>query len=277
MSDTALTCPVCPRHCSLKPGQTGFCRARKNTGSEIECINYGRITSAALDPIEKKPLYHFHPGSHILSVGSYGCNLICPFCQNHDISQAGAGLDPDTLTPRELLLLALDLKEKEDNIGAAFTYNEPLIGYEYVRDCSLLLKEHDLCSAVITNGNIEKEILSEILPLIDAFNIDLKGFTQKAYDLLGGDLETVKTFIAAAITSSHVEVTSLIVPTVNDSLAEMEEQARYLASLDPEIPLHITRYFPRWKFKEAPTDINLLHELAKTARKYLKNVHIGNV
>ncbi len=277
MSDTALTCPVCPRHCSLKPGQIGFCRARKNTGSRIECLNYGHITSAALDPIEKKPLYHFHPGSHILSVGSYGCNLICPFCQNHDISQAGAELEADTLSPDELLSLALELKEKEDNIGAAFTYNEPLIGYEYVKDCSVLLKKHGLCSAVITNGNIKKDILLDLLPYIDAFNIDLKGFNQKAYDLLGGDLETVKTFIETAHSSAHVEVTSLIVPTVNDSLSEMEEQARYLAALDPEIPLHITRYFPRWKFREAPTDIRLLYELEGIAKKYLKNVHIGNV
>ncbi len=278
MSEVPITCRVCPHHCKLTPGRTGLCRARKNTGDKIEGINYAFISSAALDPIEKKPLKHFHPGSLILSAGSFGCNLSCPFCQNYEISQASAHDTPgDLLSPEELVSWALDLKRLRGNIGAAFTYNEPLTGYEYVRDCSKLLKEQGLYSVVVTNGCFTDEVLSEVLPFIDAFNIDLKGFSQKAYDIMGGDLETVKSFIKKAASSSHVEITSLIVPGINDDPDEMTAQAKWISSIRPDIPLHITRYFPRWKFHEAPTDIQRLYELTERAGKYLKHVYIGNI
>ncbi len=278
MSEGSLTCRVCPHHCKLAPGRTGLCRARKNTGDKIEGLNYAFISSAALDPIEKKPLKHFHPGSLILSVGSLGCNLSCPFCQNYEISQASADDTPgDLLSPEELVSWALDLKRFRGNIGAAFTYNEPLTGYEYVRDCSKLLKEQGLYSVVVTNGCFTDEVLSEVLPYIDAFNIDLKGFGQKAYDIMGGDLKTVKSFIIKAASSSHVEITSLIVPGINDDPDEMTAQAEWISDIRPDIPLHITRYFPRWKFHEAPTDIQRLYDLKERAGKHLKHVYIGNI
>ena len=277
MSD-ALVCPACPRHCTLSGGMTGACFARRNTGGRIEGINYALITSIALDPIEKKPLFHFHPGTKILSVGSFGCNLKCPFCQNHDISQAGYGMtETEKLTPRDLLEIALRARYEDGNIGAAFTYNEPLTGFEYVKDCEVLLKENDLCTAVVTNGCFEDEILQEILPYTDAFNIDLKGFSQKAYDVYGGDFETVKRFIVSAAGTSHVEITSLIVPGINDSLSEMEEEAEWIASIDPEIPLHINRYFPRYRYSKAPTPVDLLLGMKDAAGKYLENVYVGNV
>lgn len=270
--------------CTLSPGQTGLCGARKNENGKILCANYGRISSLALDPIEKKPLKHFRPGSLILSVGSYGCNLRCPFCQNHEISMAREGKkeDADSLyvPPERLADLALEWKERDRaaNIGIAYTYNEPLVGWEYVRDTARLVKENGMANVLVTNGTAAPEILEELLPLMDAMNIDLKGFRADYYRMLGGDFNTVKSFIARAVASCHVELTTLIVPGENDSPEEMEEEARWIADLSPEIPLHITRFFPQYHFlNRKPTEIKKLRQLAEAAGKYLTNVHLGNV
>ena len=275
------TCQVCMHRCTLSPGQTGLCGARKNENGKIVCANYGRITSLALDPIEKKPLKHFRPGSLILSVGSYGCNLRCPFCQNHEISMAGEGdVHSPYVPPQRLADLALEWKERDGagNIGIAYTYNEPLVGWEYVRDTARLVKESGMANVLVTNGTAAPEILEELLPLIDAMNIDLKGFRADYYRKLGGDLNTVKTFIARAVTACHVELTTLIVPGENDSLEEMEAQARWIADLNPEIPLHITRFFPQYHMLDRkPTEIQSLRQLAETAGQYLTNVSLGNV
>ncbi len=273
------TCQVCMHRCTLSPGQTGLCGARKNENGKIVCANYGRITSLALDPIEKKPLKHFRPGSLILSVGSYGCNLRCPFCQNHEISMAGEGdVHSPYVPPQRLADLALEWKERAGNIGIAYTYNEPLVGWEYVRDTARLVKENGMANVLVTNGTAAPEILEELLPLIDAMSIDLKGFRAEYYRKLGGDLDTVKTFIARAVTACHVELTTLIVPGENDSLEEMEAQARWIADLNPEIPLHITRFFPQYHMLDRkPTEIQSLRQLAETAGQYLTNVSLGNV
>lgn len=274
-------CQVCMHHCALEPGQTGLCRARKNEGGEIVCVNYGRITSLALDPIEKKPLYDFHPGSKVLSVGSFGCNLRCPFCQNHEISMAdGRTFDTEHISPRQLADLALLWKEqkKAGNIGIAYTYNEPLVGWEFVRDTGRLVREYGMQNVLVTNGTASPEVLEELLPWIDAMNIDLKGFREEYYRKLGGDLETVKAFIARAVKSCHVELTTLIVPGENDSSKDMEGQAKWIADLSPAIPLHITRFFPRYHMRDREaTDVEQLYHLASTAGKYLEKVYVGNV
>lgn len=274
-------CQVCMHHCALEPGQTGLCRARKNEGGEIVCVNYGQITSLALDPIEKKPLYDFHPGSKVLSVGSFGCNLRCPFCQNHEISMAdGRELDPEYVLPRQLADLALVWKEQKNagNIGIAYTYNEPLVGWEFVRDTASLVREYGMRNVLVTNGTASQEILEELLPLIDAMNIDLKGFREEYYRKLGGDLETVKGFIARAQESCHVELTTLIVPGENDSLEDMEAQAKWIAGLRPTIPLHITRFFPRYHMRDKEaTDVEQLYRLAGIAERFLDKVYVGNV
>ena len=274
-------CQVCMHHCALEPGQTGLCRARKNMGGEIVCENYGRITSLALDPIEKKPLYDFHPGSMILSVGSYGCNLRCPFCQNHEISMAdGKGLDTGQVSPEQLADLALMWKaqKRAGNIGIAYTYNEPLVGWEFVRDTARLVREYGMLNVLVTNGTASQEVLEELLPLIDAMNIDLKGFHEAYYRKLGGDLETVKAFIARAQENCHVELTTLIVPGENDSPEDMEAQAKWIAGLRPTIPLHITRFFPRYRMRDREaTDVEQLYRLAGTAERYLEKVYVGNV
>ncbi|MBQ9035008.1 MAG: AmmeMemoRadiSam system radical SAM enzyme [Alphaproteobacteria bacterium] len=271
-------CPICPKQCKLQEGQTGFCHARACINGVIVPINYGKITSIALDPIEKKPLYHFFPKSHILSVGSFGCNLRCPFCQNYQISMANMQTAAyRTIAPYELVDLALKLAHQPlGNIGVAFTYNEPFISYEYVRDCAILLHQAGLKTVLVTNGHINLPPLQDLLPLIDAMNIDLKGFTQEYYDYVGGNLECVKQTIAAAYDKCHVEVTTLIVPTKNDRADDMEKQAKWLASLSAEIPLHISRYFPRYKSTIAMTPIEKMYELQMVAQKYLHNVHLGN-
>lgn len=270
-------CQVCMHHCSLGPGQTGFCLARKNENGAVICGNYGRVTTMALDPIEKKPLKMFRPGSRILSVGSYGCNLRCPFCQNYEISMADeAAAGALYISPKELAQKALEYKAA-GNIGVAFTYNEPLVGWEYVRDTAKLVREAGMVIVLVTNGSATLEVLEELLPFTDAMNIDLKGFRADYYRKLGGDLETVKAFIRHAAASCHVEITTLIVPEENDSLEEMEEEAQWIASLDGEIPLHVTRFFPRYHMENrGPTDIGRVYLLAETARKYLKNVFVGN-
>ena len=243
-------CHTCMHHCSLEPGQNGLCRARKNEHGKIICENYGRVTSLALDAIEKKPLKLFHPGSRILSVGSYGCNLRCAFCQNHEISMADAEAAENVYIPPEVLVdKALACKDA-GNIGVAFTYNEPLVGWEYIRDTGALVKRAGLKNVLVTNGTASTEILGEILPLTDAMNIDLKGFRESYYRELGGDLETVKEFILHAAAGCHVELTTLIVPCKNDEISEMEKEAEWIASVGAlvgkAIPLHVTRFFPRY-------------------------------
>ena len=274
-------CQVCMHHCALEPGQTGLCGVRKNQGGKIICENYGWITGLALDPIEKKPLRDFYPGSMVLSVGSYGCNLRCPFCQNHKISMTdGEGLEAEYASPGQLADLALAWKRqnKAGNIGVAYTYNEPLVGWEFVRDTARLVREYGMCNVLVTNGAASQEVLEELLPWIDAMNIDLKGFREDYYRKLGGDLETVKAFIARAAESCHVELTTLIVPGENDSLEDMETQAKWISGLSPAVPLHITRFFPQYRMSDREaTDVEQLYRLARTAGRYLEKVYVGNV
>lgn len=270
-------CRICPHHCKIEEGQLGLCKARTNRNGEIISDNYGMLTSVALDPIEKKPLYHFYSGSKILSVGSYGCNLNCPFCQNCDISMvSGTEIESEEVTTEELVRKAKQLVSR-GNIGIAYTYNEPLIGFEFVRDCAKAAKESGLVNVVVTNGYICKEPLLELLPYIDAFNIDLKGFREEFYHKLGGDLATVKQTIELAAKVCHVEVTTLIIPGENDSEEEMEELSGWLAGLRPDIPLHISRFFPRWKMQDrAATPVESVYHLAEVARRKLQSVHEGN-
>lgn len=271
-----MICALCPHHCDLREGQTGLCRARTNKDGVIFCNNYGRLTSLSLDPIEKKPLHRFHPGSLILSAGSYGCNLRCPFCQNCEISMADDTVRTVYVSPSDLVQRAEDLVP-QGNIGLAFTYNEPLVGYEYVRDCAKLAHERGLKTVLVTNGTICRQPLLDLLPLIDAMNIDLKSFTQSFYTIVGGLLETVKETISLSAAHCHVEVTTLIIPGENDSEEEMQALSRWLASVNPEIPLHITRFFPRYKMQDKPpTPVETLRRLYDIAAKNLRYVYMGN-
>ena len=284
MSDGKKACPVCPHRCILSEGRTCLCRARGMRNGEIVPLHYGIVSSIALDPIEKKPLARFYPGSFILSVGSFGCNLRCPFCQNHEISMSdGAEFTRgrESFLPPERLAEAADRLRGRGNIGVAFTYNEPLIGWEYVRDTAVLLREKGLKVVLVTNGCVNGEIADALLPLTDALNIDLKSFRAETYEkLLGGDLETVRRFIARAAERCHVELTTLIVPGMNDSEEEIRELSEWVASLPggEEIPLHLTRFFPRYHMTDRrPTERETVLRLVSVARERLRWVYPGNM
>ena len=270
-------CNYCHHHCLLQEGKTGFCRVRTLQEGKNICGNYGFITSLALDPIEKKPLNRFYPGTWILSMGSYGCNLRCPFCQNFSISQNGRdAFSPVVATPEQLVAKSAELKSR-NNIGIAFTYNEPLLSWEFIRDAGRMVHENGQKNVVVTNGNFSVEIAENLAGIVDAYNIDLKGFTSEWYRKLGGDLETVKAFITEAVKTAHVELTTLIVPGENDTPEEMESIARWIASLSPDIPLHVSKFFPRWNMVDRnETPVGRVYRLAEVARKYLQFVYTGN-
>ena len=282
-------CNVCFRHCEIGEGQLGFCGAKTCRDGLVISDNYGRVTALALDPIEKKPLRRFHPGAKILSVGSYGCNLRCPFCQNYGISWSEQAMESrkraDTLSPEDLVQTAVRCRDR-GNIGIAFTYNEPLIGYEYVRDTARLAHDVGLVNVLVTNGTAELAVLEEIGPYIDAMNIDLKGFTDRYYrDVLKGSRQAVMDFIRESARICHVELTTLIVPGENDTEEEMLALSSWIAGLENvfegkqgnEIPLHVTRFFPRYRMLDRDaTDVSLVWKLADTARKHLRYVYVGN-
>ena len=270
-------CELCFHHCELAEGQTGFCHARICRDGAVVPLNYGKLTSLALDPIEKKPLRRFRPGSLILSVGSFGCNLRCPFCQNHEISMAGDdAIQTIEVSPEQLVDKAAELFP-QGNIGVAYTYNEPLVGYEYVRDCAALVHDRGMVNVLVTNGIIAEKPWRELHPLLDAANIDLKGFTRSWYRRLGGDLDTVKRSITLAAERCHVEVTTLLVPGENDSVEEVRTLAEWLASVSPDIPLHLSRFFPRYQMQDRPpTPVERVYQLAEEARTWLTYVYTGN-
>lgn len=238
-------------------------------------LNAGQCTAAALDPIEKKPLYHFHPGSLILSLGSWGCNFHCSFCQNWTISQQPASWQP--MTPQQAADLAVQY-QSQGNIGLAYTYNEPIMSYEFVLETARLVKQAGLYNVMVTNGYIEEAPLDALLPYIDAWNIDIKAFSNTFYQkVCGGTLAPVLRTVRQASACSHVEVTTLIIPGYNDSLDDMEKEARWLAAVNPSIVLHLTRYFPQYKLSLPMTPRTSLEQLQKKARHYLSHVYIGNV
>ena len=279
-------CDVCFRKCKIEEGQTGFCGGRTCRDGQVVAANYGKLTSLALDPIEKKPLKTFHPGSMILSLGSYGCNLRCPFCQNSSISWSQKAFEfkdkADFYEPEEIVKIAQELRSR-GNIGLAFTYNEPLIGYEFVRDTAKLAKESGLQNVLVTNGTATQKVLKEISPYIDAMNIDLKAFTDHFYhDFIGGDFQMVKDFITTAAQSCHVELTTLIIPGKNDREEEMRELSVWVAALENQtgkkIPLHITRFFPAFKLTDKePTPVDTILHLVKVAKENLEFVFPGNI
>ena len=282
-------CHVCFRHCDLKEGSLGFCGARIGLSDKTAPANYGHITSIALDPIEKKPLRRFYPGTRILSVGSYGCNLRCPFCQNNEISWGGEAkeyaVSSDVILPEQLVVIA-EKQKRNGNIGIAFTYNEPLIGYEFVRDTAKLAHSRGLKSVIVSNGTAGLPVLDEISPYIDAMNIDLKCFDAETYSkVLGGNLDMTMEFIQEAVKSAHVELTCLIVPGINDSEEMMREMTAWIASLKDkngnttghDIVLHVSRFFPCFHMTDRPaTPVSTVYALAEAAREKLNYVYTGN-
>ncbi|MHB1453252.1 MAG: AmmeMemoRadiSam system radical SAM enzyme [Saccharofermentanales bacterium] len=276
--DLSVVCRLCPHDCKILVGKSGFCGVRENLGGVLFSMNAFRISSIALDPIEKKPLYRFHPGSKILSIGSAGCNLACPFCQNSSISKEFDYNDTMLADSEYVVSKAKELL-MEGNIGVAYTYNEPIVWYETVLEMAKACHAAGLLNVMVTNGYISPEPLKELLPFIDAMNIDLKAFNEKFYRyLVKGGLEAVKETIATASKSCHVELTTLVIPDENDSEDEMRQEAEFIASINPRIPLHLSRFFPHYRMHDKPvTGIRSLQSLQKIAQEYLEFVYLGNI
>jgi pyruvate formate lyase activating enzyme len=259
----------------IAAGGTGICGVRRNKGGTLTSMIYGEISSEGVDPIEKKPLYHFYPGSGIYSVGTVGCSFKCRFCQNYTISQ-----NPDHPTsyrsPRDLAKTA----RSSGSIGIAYTYSEPLVWFEYVIDACREARREGLKNVLVTNGYVNRDPLTELLPLVDAFNIDLKSFSEEFYGkVVGGRLGPVRETIAEVAGRKGVclEVTTLVIPGYNDGAEEMGRIAGFLASLRTDIPLHLSAYFPRYRFDAPPTPAAVLERLREVAREKLEHVYIGNV
>jgi pyruvate formate lyase activating enzyme len=271
-----LECQLCPRFCKIAKGRTGICGVRKNTGTKVELQTYGVLSGYSLDPIEKKPLYHFFPGYEILSVGSYGCNMRCDFCQNFGISQHV----PEKMTAeKEPEDIVGDALSSHNNIGIAFTYNEPSVSIEFMLDVAILAKEKGLFTVMVSNGFVNPEPMNEIIKYIDAFNIDLKAFNQAFYrKLTGSDIEPVKNSLKQiAKAGKHLEVTTLVIPGKNDDADEMKLQAEWIKNeLGRSVPLHLSRYFPMYRRNDPATPMETLDKLVETASEILDYVYMGN-
>lgn len=275
--DGKLECQLCPHYCKIAEGHTGICGVRKNAGRTIELLTWGVISGYALDPIEKKPLYHFYPGTNILSIGSYGCNMRCDFCQNYNISQRIFSGFSAITEPEKIVM---DAQKAFNNTGVAFTYNEPVIWFEFIRDVAVRAKKKGMHTVLVSNGFVNSEPLDEIISFTDAFNIDLKAFNNDFYrDLTGSDIEPVKkTLRKIARSGRHLEITTLIIPGKNDSVVEMKMEAEWIAGeLGKDIPLHLTRYFPMYKREESSTPAETLTRLAEEASEKLTYIYTGNM
>ncbi|MCS7227719.1 MAG: AmmeMemoRadiSam system radical SAM enzyme [Endomicrobia bacterium] len=273
-----IQCRLCPHNCLLEEDKIGKCRVRKNIQGKLHSLTYSIVSSIAIDPIEKKPLYHFYPGSVILSVGSFGCNFKCGFCQNWEISQVSVEETSfyQQISPQQLLHYA---KKYEGNIGIAYTYNEPLINFEFILETAKLFHKEGYVNVLVTNGYINKEPLLELLPYIDAANIDLKSFNKDFYrKICDGNLnfvlQTIETFL---MKNKHIELTTLIIPQHNDSEEEIGQIVGYVAGLSKDIPLHFSKYYPMYKFNIPSTEINKLEIFYTLAKEKLHYVYLGNV
>ena len=274
-----VQCTLCPHFCILKDGKAGICKARINKGGKLVSEVYSHVSAIHFDPIEKKPLNHFYPGSTILSLGTYGCNLKCIFCQNCSISQTDA--DPALLrnanSPEQIIQLAL---QQSDNIGIAFTYNEPVVWFEYMYDIARLAKKAGLKTVMVTNGFINPEPLQSLLEYIDAFSVDLKAFSNDFYTkYTSSELEPVKSALKQiSLAGKHLEIVNLVIPGLNDDETSFKEMIRWIANeLGRDTVLHISRYFPSYKLTVEATPLSTLTRLKHIAESELTYVYTGNI
>ncbi|NLN06942.1 MAG: AmmeMemoRadiSam system radical SAM enzyme [Firmicutes bacterium] len=271
-----VLCRLCPHFCRLQDGGTGRCGVRREVAGKLYSLNYGRCAAMALDPIEKKPLFHFYPGRQIFSIGTSGCNLDCGFCQNWRLVK-GDPVAAKYFTPAEMVEAALLYGDPEP-FGIAYTYAEPGMWFEFVLETARLAKAKGLKNVLVTNGFLNQEPLQELLPVIDAFNIDVKAFQDEYYRRhCAGRLSPVLRYVETAAASAHVELTYLVVPGLNDSEEEVARFADWAASLNPAMPVHLTRYFPQHRFDLPPTPVGVMEKLQLVARQKLDYVYLGNV
>lgn len=271
--DGSVQCRLCPHHCVIAPGRHGRCRVRENRKGILVPLTYGEVASIALDPMEKKPLYHFFPGHPILSIGTWGCNLTCSFCQNYTLSQERVPTLP--LSPQALV----EEMRKYHSVGVAYTYNEPLIAYEYLLDAGRAVREAGGKNVLVTNGMIEAEPLEALLPWVDAMNIDLKSFREDFYrTICGGALAPILRTIERAAKDVHVEITTLVIPGYNDTEEEIRQIAEWIAThCGRATPFHLSAHYPRYRLKAPPTPETTLLRAYDVAKAFLDYVYLGNV
>lgn len=283
--DKAVQCFLCPHHCIIAPGKTGLCQVRQNRDGVLYSLNYGRVSSFHMDPIEKKPLYHFYPGTWIMSLGTLGCNFSCSFCQNASISQLPRGETDsyfrrltEEVTPEEIGEVAVK-SQKRGSIGIAYTYNEPSIWFEYVLECSKEVKKRGLKNVLVTNGYLEIEPLKQLLPYVDAANVDLKAIDDSFYKkLCGGRLDPVLEYLKIAKQEILIEVTNLIVTGENDSEEKIKALVDWVSeNLGRDTPLHFSRYHPDYRFDSPATSVKTLARAYEIAIEKLDYVYVGNV
>ncbi len=273
LENSKVQCLLCPRKCIISNKRDGFCFGRVNHNGVLYAKNYGQAVTIAIDPIEKKPLFHFLPGTDILSTATYGCNMRCPFCQNYEISQIKT---PTTeITPENLVEIAKNKKLQ----SIAFTYTEPFIWYEMILDTSKIAKDNGIKIILVTNGLINDKPLEEIIPYIDAMNIDLKSIDAKVYKkILFGNLSTVQNTIKTSFENGvHIEITNLLVTGLNDKKSDISILVDWVVSLSSDIPIHFSKYSPNYKYKEPPTSPEILDYAYKKAKEKLNFVYTGNV
>jgi pyruvate formate lyase activating enzyme len=271
-TDGKVKCVLCPNNCVISDGKSGICRIRTNIDGTLYADAYGEIVSLAIDPIEKKPLFHFYPGHKILSTGPNGCNFKCGFCQNSEISQKK--VVTRYISPEELALLST----RDGSIGIAYTYTEPFIWFEYVRDTGKLVHKNGGVNVLVTNGYVNEAPLKELLPLIDAMNVDIKSMKPEFYSkICGGKLRDVLKTVEIASKSCHIEITNLVIPNYNDTEKDFEDLTDWIYSVNPLIPLHFSRYFPSYNFTEPPTEPKKLFEAYQIAKTKLNYVYVGNI
>ena len=280
--DGFISCGLCFRGCKIQQGMSGKCGVRFNENGILISPYLGRFCACAVDPVEKKPLYHWNSGKFIYSLGSIGCTMNCPFCQNHHIAFPVKSLYEKTAEISEITVHELVKKIKELGLNlVAFTYNEPTLQAEYICEVAPALHEAGISIALVTNGAMSHETAADLISYLDktdAANIDIKVFSHENYKKIGGNFDTVKENIKSFITAGiHVELTNLIVTGLNDNAEEFSDMVDWIASISSEIPLHVTRYFPARNYYERPTNLETLSRFASMARDKLRHVHVGNV
>lgn len=279
LTGDAVQCYLCPHHCKLDNGSFGICQVRQNKGGKLIANSYGLVTAMHSDPVEKKPLYHFYPGKCILSIGSYGCNFRCEFCQNWQISQCMPAKKErvKVVSSQEVLEIASQIK---NNIGIAFTYNEPAVNYEFMFELAGMVKSSGMSTVMVTNGFIAEKPFSEILPYMDAFNVDLKLITEDQHLAVTGArlrpvLRTLKSIREAG---KHLEITHLVVTGINDNLEHFGEMIKWISGeLGGETVLHISRYFPSYKYARSATSPALMDIMYNKAIEKLHYTYLGNI
>lgn len=274
MHGNRVHCHLCPYECQIPPDGKGACGVRQNVDGILYSLIYGKTTGIALDPIEKKPLYRYHPGEQILSLGTRGCNLHCDFCQNWHISQDVDG-PMENITSEEVVERTKEL----GSFGIAYTYNEPFIWYEFVLDTAKIARQNGLKNVLVTNGFVNPGPLEGMLPYVDAMNIDLKAFDEDFYvKVCRGRLKPVLDVIKISAKACHVELTNLIIPTLNDSENSVRKMVDWIYSnLGPEVPLHLSKYFPCYNMDLPPTPIETLKKAERIAKEKLRFVYLGNL